>query len=144
MQSIWIAISLLTVLDEIYPFPLISPLSFYSIWCIKLLLFFLVGYLAPFGFWRFQSLVLGILLAFVSATFVEVLQGWLGNGHAFHWYELLVKMLLIFCGYCTGCGGVYKRLDTVDESIRGVDPEWLPERGRRLTGPRHSIDKFEH
>lgn len=142
IQAIWIAIFLLTVLDEVYPFPLIPPLPFYAIRCIKLLLFFVLGYLTPFGFWRFRSLGFGIFLAFVSAAFVEVLQRWLGNGHAFHWYELLVKVLLIFFGYCTGCGSVHKRLGAVDDTVKGVAPEWLPEPGRRLTGTRHPIDKM--
>jgi glycopeptide antibiotics resistance protein len=136
IQVIWMGILGLTVLSEIYPFPLIPPLPFYTIRCTKLLLFFLVGYVVPFGFWRFRSLGVGIIFAFASTVFIEVLQGWLGHGHALHWYEMLVKVILIFGGYCMGCGGVYKRLGTVDESVRGVDPEWLSERPRRSGGLR--------
>ena len=131
IQVAWIGIFGLTVLSEIYPFPLIPPLPFYTVRCTKLFLFFLVGYVAPFGFWRMRSLNFGILLAFASAVFIEVLQGWLGHGHAFHWYEMLMKMILIFYGVCVGCGRVDKKLGTVDESLKGVDPEWRPERARR-------------
>jgi glycopeptide antibiotics resistance protein len=136
IQAIWIGTLGLTVLSEIYPFPLIPPVRFYIVRCTKVLLFFLVGYVAPFGFWRFRSLVLGILFASASALFIELLQGWLGHGHAFHSYEMLIKVILIFGGYCMGCGRVYKILGTVDESLKGVDPEWLPERPRPLTGSR--------
>jgi len=136
IQAIWIGIFGLTVLSEIYPFPLMPPLPFYTVQCIKLLLFFLVGYVLQFGFWRSRSSGLGILFAFASAVSIEVLQGWLRQGHAFHWYEMLIKAIVIFGGYCMGCGSVYKRLETVDESLRGIDPEWLPERARRLAGSR--------
>lgn len=124
IRIVWIAIFVLTVLDEVYPFPLIPPLPFYTIWCIKLLLFFLIGYVAPFGFLGLKSLDLGVLLAFVSAAFIEAAQGMLGHGHAFHWYELLVKMALILVGFIMGLGSVHKRLARVNGRLGGASPEW--------------------
>jgi hypothetical protein len=104
---IWLIIFALTIVSEVYPFPLIPPLPFYSIWCTKLLLFLVLGYLAPLAFWRFNALNRGILLAAGSAALVEVLQGILGHGHAFHWYELLIKLALILPGFIVGLEAVH-------------------------------------
>ncbi len=107
LRIAWLVIFALTVVSEVYPFPLIPPLPFYSIWFTKLLLFLVLGYMAPLAFWRFNALNRGILLAAGSAAFVEVLQGILGHGHSFHWYELLVKLALILPGFIVGLGAVH-------------------------------------
>jgi hypothetical protein len=106
-RTAWLVVFALTIVSEVYPFPLIPPLPFYSIWCAKLLLFLILGFLAPLAFRRFNALNRGILLAAGSAAFVEVLQGILGHGHAFHWYELLIKLALILPGFIVGLGAVH-------------------------------------
>jgi hypothetical protein len=109
LRFTWFGIFTLTVFSEVYPFPLIPPLPFYSIWCAKLLLFLVLGYMAPLTFWHFNALNRGILLAAGSASFVEGLQGILGHGHAFHWHELLVKLALILLGFIAGLEAVHDR-----------------------------------
>jgi hypothetical protein len=51
----------------------------------------------------------GIAFAALSATIIEVLQGIIGNGHSFHWYELLVKLLLILVGFMFGLDARFER-----------------------------------
>ena len=71
LRIAWLVVFALTVISEVYPFPLLPPLPFYTIWCAKLLLFLILGFLAPLAFWRFNALNRGILLAAGSAAFVE-------------------------------------------------------------------------
>jgi hypothetical protein len=105
----WLVIFAITIVSEVYPFPLLPPGPFYSIWGGKLLLFLILGYMGPLAFWRFNALNRGIVLAAGSAAFVEFLQGTLGHGHSFHWYELLVKLALILAGFIVGLGAVHDR-----------------------------------
>jgi len=109
LRILWCAIFALTVVSEVYPFPLLPPIPFYTIWCTKLVLFLVLGYMAPLTFWRFNALNRGVLLAAGSASLVEGLQGILGHGHAFHWYELLVKLALILLGFVVGLEAVHDR-----------------------------------
>jgi hypothetical protein len=110
---IWSAAFAITVVSEIYPFPLLPPVPFYSIWCAKLALFVILGYMTPLFFWRFNDLNRGVLFAAVSASFVEILQGVIGRGHSFHWYELFVKLGLILFGFIFGLDAVYEREITI-------------------------------
>ena len=109
LRITWLVIFAVTIVSEVYPFPLLPPAPFYSIWGVKLLLFLVLGFIGPLAFWRFNALNRGIMLAAGSAAFVEVLQGALGHGHAFHWYELLVKLGLILAGFIVGLGAVHDR-----------------------------------
>ncbi len=108
-RFVWLLIFTITVVSDVYPFPLLPPLVFYTIWGIKLLLFFLLGYVAPLAFWRFNALNRGVTLAALSATFVEAVQGIVGHGHSFHWYELIVKLALILLGFGLALEAVYDR-----------------------------------
>jgi len=109
LRITWFVIFALTVISEVYPFPLLPPLPFYTIWGAKLLLFLVLGYLAPLTFWRFNALNRGILLAAGSASLVEGLQTVVSHGHSFHWYELLVKLALILLSFIVGLEAVYDR-----------------------------------
>jgi hypothetical protein len=109
LRICWLVIFAITVVSEVYPFPLLPPGTFYSIWTVKLLLFLILGYMGPLAFWRFNALNRGIVLAAGSAALVEFLQGALGHGHAFHWYELLVKLALILAGFIVGLGAMHDR-----------------------------------
>jgi hypothetical protein len=109
MRSSWLVVMAVTVISEVYPFPLLPPVPFYTIWAIKLLFFFVLGYLAPLTFWRFNALNRGVGFAALSASFVEVLQGSVGHGHSFHWYELLVKLALILLGFVLALEAIYDR-----------------------------------
>jgi hypothetical protein len=109
LRITWLVIFAVTIVSEVYPFPLLPPGPFYSIWGVKLLLFLVLGYIGPLAFWRFNALNRGIVLAAGSAAFVEVLQGTLGHGHSFHWYELLVKLGLILAGFIVGLGAMHDR-----------------------------------
>jgi hypothetical protein len=67
----WLIVFAITILSEVYPFPLLPPGLFYTIWAVKLLLFLVLGYMAPLAFWWFNALNRGIVLAAGSAAFVE-------------------------------------------------------------------------
>lgn len=99
LRFAWASIVAITITSEVMPVPGMPPMRFYLYCALKLVAFFMVGCLAPLAFWRFNALNRGMMLAAVSATFVESMQGLLHHGHSFHWYELLVKLALIFLGF---------------------------------------------
>ena len=71
-----------------------------------------IGILTPLAFWRFNALNRGLLYAALSAAFVETLQAIVNrghSGHAFHWYELAVKLVLILFGFSIGLDIRYER-----------------------------------
>jgi hypothetical protein len=75
----------------------------------KVMLFFLVGFVAPLAFSRLNGLGLGLVFSFVSAFLIEVLQGTLRNGHAFHWHELAGKLVLIVLGFALALNRRYEQ-----------------------------------
>jgi|GEM_PF-2628482 len=107
MRLLWIAIAIIIVVVELMPIPLMPPKPFYVYCAMKALLFVLLGFIAPLAFWRFNALNRGIFLASVSAVCVETLQGLLRNGHSFHWYELVLKLILIFAGFAFALNAVF-------------------------------------
>jgi hypothetical protein len=112
LRILWIAAVAITVVSEVVLLPTnppLPPIAHYSYKILKLLLFVVVGYLAPLAFWRFNALNRGILLAAVSAMGVEVLQGIIGRGHSFHWYEMLLKLGLILFGFALALDARYDR-----------------------------------
>ena len=67
LRLAWIAIAVLTVVSELIPFPpIVPPPLFYSYKAAKVLLFLILGYMAPLTFWRFNSLTLGVIFAAFS------------------------------------------------------------------------------
>jgi hypothetical protein len=109
IRGLWAVTVAVTIISEIVPIPPMPPMPFYIYKAVKVLLFVIVGYLAPLAFWRFNALNRGILLAAASAMFVESLQGILGNGHSFHWYELAIKLALILLGFNFALDARYER-----------------------------------
>lgn len=105
----WLAIAAITILLEVIPIPLMAPLRFYSYCAVKALLFMLLGYMAPLAFWPFNQLNRGILFAALSACFVESMQGVVRHGHSFHWYELIIKLLIILLGFSLALTARYDR-----------------------------------
>jgi hypothetical protein len=101
--SVWIALAAVTVVSEVTPVPAMHPVLHYGLYTpAKLVLFFVLGYLAPLAFARFNVLNRGIAFAFVSAAAIEILQGIVGHGHSFHSYELLLKWIVIALGFMFG------------------------------------------
>lgn len=109
MRLFWIAIAVIIIAIEVMPIPLMPPVPFYAYCGTKALLFVLLGFFAPFAFWRFNALNRGIFLASISAICVESLQGLLRNGHSFHWYELILKLILIFIGFAFALDALFER-----------------------------------
>jgi glycopeptide antibiotics resistance protein len=110
LRLAWVAIAALTVLAELIPFPpIVPPPLFYSYKAAKILLFLILGYMAPLTFWRFNSLTLGVVFAAISAALVESLQG-LPHGHRFSWFELIAKLCLIFVGFAFALDARYERV----------------------------------
>jgi hypothetical protein len=107
-KSLWAIVVAIITITEVMPIPLMPPLPFYSYQAAKLICFVALGYLAPLAFWRFNALNRGILLAAISATCVESLQGILRHGHSFHWYELAVKLALILLGFALALDARYE------------------------------------
>ena len=109
VRLLWGAIVLATVLSEVLPAPQTAPINFYTYEGLKALGFVLVGYLAPLSFWQFNALNRGILYSVLSATLVETLQGLIGHGHRFRWYELAVKLVLLLAGFVLALDARYER-----------------------------------
>lgn len=102
-RCLWLTLALLTVIAEVIPAPKAQPLVFYGLYSpAKLAAFFVLGIITPLAFGRLNRLTRGIAFAALSAAAVELLQGLIGNGHSFHWYELLVKLLLVLAGFMIG------------------------------------------
>jgi hypothetical protein len=100
------------VIGELTSVPLWPPPIFYPYCAVKLLSFAVIGMLTPIAFWRFNALNRGLLYAALSAAFVETMQAIVNrghSGHAFHWYELVVKLLLILFGFSIGLDIRYER-----------------------------------
>jgi hypothetical protein len=112
LRVVWIAIVAVTIVSEVLLLPTnppLPPIPHYSYKIFKVLLFIAVGYLAPLAFWRFNALNRGIMLAAASAMGVETLQGLIGRGHSFHWYELLLKLGLILLGFALALDARHER-----------------------------------
>jgi len=107
-RLLWLAVVLSTIVLEVVPahFP---PSLFYTYKLTKCLLFVALGYLTPLAFWRFHSLNLGFVFAAVSAAFVELVQRFIGNGHASTWIELFAKLLIIAFGFVLALNARYER-----------------------------------
>jgi hypothetical protein len=111
LRIAWILIVAITIVSEVVLLPTnppLPPIPHYSYKIFKLFLFAAVGYLAPLSFWRFNALNRGIMLAAVSAMGVESLQGLIGRGHSFHWYEMLLKLGLILLGFALALDARYE------------------------------------
>jgi hypothetical protein len=103
----WFALLAFTVFLEVEPIPpIVYPPLFYSYKCLKGILFFALGYLTPLSFWRFNSLGRGVLLAILSAGFIEFVQGFF-QGHRFSIFELLLKLVVIFVGFAVALNARY-------------------------------------
>jgi hypothetical protein len=112
LRTLWITTVAVTVLVEVILLPTnppLPPVPHYAYKTLKAVLFVSVGYLAPLAFWHFNALTRGIMLAFVSAMCVETLQGLIGRGHSFHWYEMLLKLGLILLGFNFALDHRYER-----------------------------------
>ena len=109
-RTLWLVLAGVTVLSEIMPNPQFRPLLFYGLYSpSKLLCFLVMGFLTPLAFSRLNDLNRGIGFATLSAAMIEVLQGMIGNGHSFHWYELLAKLLVILVGFMFGLDARFER-----------------------------------
>jgi L-asparagine transporter-like permease len=97
MRSVWGAVLVATILSEVLPPPTTS-LTVYCLYCTtKIVLFLAVGYLTPLAFWRCDHR--GLFVVALCSCLFEVLQSLVSQGHAFHWYEMILKMILIIFGF---------------------------------------------
>ena len=100
------------VIAELIHVPMWPPPIFYPYQTLKMVGFVAVGILTPLAFWRFNALNRGLLYAAISAALVETMQEFVNHGHsghAFHWYELVVKLVLILFGFAIGLDIRYER-----------------------------------
>ncbi|HEX6546043.1 MAG TPA: VanZ family protein [Bryobacteraceae bacterium] len=103
----WFGLLALTIVTEVEPLPpLMYPPLFYTYKFFKVLLFFALGFATPLAFWRFNSLGRGMVLAAVSAAVVELLQGF-SSGHKFSFFELVIKLIVIFAGFALALNARY-------------------------------------
>jgi hypothetical protein len=99
----WFLFAALLAVSEVLPVPRMPPLLHYGVYSVfKVLCFLTLGYTVPLAFVRVNMLHRGVAVAAISAVAVEVLQGFVGNGHRFHFYELFGKCLLIVFGFVYG------------------------------------------
>ncbi len=102
-MAIWVGVAAVTIVFEVLPAPVLGPVLHYGVYTpLKVSLFLLVGYLAPLALARLSALNRGLVFAAVSAGVVEALQGLIGNGHSFHFYELGIKWAVIAFGFMLG------------------------------------------
>jgi hypothetical protein len=106
-RLLWLVTVFSTVVLEVVPVHL-PPLPFYTYKVTKCILFAALGYLTPLTFWRFNHLNRGLLFAAVSATITELLQGFIGNGHALSGVELVAKLAIIFAGFVAALDARYE------------------------------------
>jgi hypothetical protein len=112
IRSLFVTVVAALVLAELISVPMWPPPIYYPWQILKLTGFVLVGILTPIAFWRFNALNRGLLYAALSAAFVETMQAIVNrghSGHAFHWYELVVKLVLILFGFSVGLDIRYER-----------------------------------
>ncbi len=112
IRILFIAIVCGLVIAELASVPLWPPPIYYPYQLSKLTGFVVIGLLTPLAFWRFNALNRGLLYAAFSAALVETLQSIVNrghSGHAFHWYELVVKLALILFGFSIGLDIRYER-----------------------------------
>jgi glycopeptide antibiotics resistance protein len=112
-KVLWALVIAVTVTTEVIPIPLMPRIPFYSYCTAKLICFVALGYFAPLVFSRFNSLNRGILLAALSATCIESLQGLMRHGHSFHWYELVIKLALILLGVALALDARYEQMISI-------------------------------
>ena len=109
-RVLWLAVATITIVSEIVPNPQLRAVLFYGLYSpAKLLCFLALGFLTPLAFARHRELNRGIAFAAVSAALIEGLQGLVGNGHSFHWYELVAKLIVILFGFVLGLDARYER-----------------------------------
>ena len=112
IRILFIVIVSAMVIGELTSVPMWPPPIYYPYCFIKLVGFVVIGILTPIAFWRFNALNRGLLYAALSAAFVETMQAIVNrghSGHAFHWYELAVKLVLILLGFSIGLDIRYER-----------------------------------
>ena len=109
LAIVWALTILVTISIEVLPIPAMAPLFFYGYCSAKAILFLTLGFLTPLTFARFRTLNSRILAATLSAVAIEALQGLVRHGHSFHWYEVALKLLVIFIGFSCGIVARYDR-----------------------------------
>jgi Kef-type K+ transport system membrane component KefB len=75
---------------------------------LKALTFVLLGFATPLAIWRFDSLGLGVLFAFVATVAIEACQFAIA-GHSAHVLECLAKLGFVFLGFAVGLNVRYER-----------------------------------
>lgn len=102
-KTVWALLAGVTIVSEIIPTPHVRALFFYGLYGpAKIICFLALGFLTPLAFELLNGLNRGIGFALLSAAVFEVLQALIGNGHRFHWYELLVKLGIVMVGFAFG------------------------------------------
>jgi hypothetical protein len=112
IRILFVAIVSALVIAELASIPMWPPPIYYPWQISKLIGFVVIGVLTPLAFWRFNALNRGLLYAALSAAFVETMQAIVNrghSGHAFHWYELIIKLILILFGFAIGLDIRYER-----------------------------------
>jgi uncharacterized membrane protein YbjE (DUF340 family) len=113
IRVLFVVIVSAMVVAELTSVPMWPPPIYYPWQILKLTGFVVIGILTPLAFWRFNALNRGLLYAAFSAALVETLQAVVDRGHftghAFHWYELAVKLVLILFGFAIGLDIRYER-----------------------------------
>ena len=125
-RMLWMAVLIATIAAEVMPAHF-SPVLFYTYKLTKCVLFVTLGYLTPLTFWRFNSLNLGLLFAAASAASVELLQGVIGNGHAFSGIELFAKLVIIAFGFVLALDARYEHAVAIGRLRLWFVSEHLPE-----------------
>ncbi len=128
LRRLWLFLTLVTILAEIVPVAGLLPPAFYTYKSTKIVLFFLLGYLTPITFHNVNRLNRGLLVALGSASFVEILQALIGNGHVFSFFELAGKFVLIMAGFAIALNARYDQALTLGKWRIQLWTDLIPRR----------------
>jgi hypothetical protein len=103
VRGLWVLLLLSTFLIEVIPLSTafeaqFSNFTFHFYEAMKLVAFFVFGFLTPIAWWRYKSLGIGVLFAIITTAIVELGQAFI-PGHRASILELVVKLVLLFGGF---------------------------------------------
>jgi hypothetical protein len=103
VRGFWFLLLAGTLVSELVPLSLafeaqFSTLTFHSYEVVKLITFFVFGFLTPLAWWRYNTLGVGVLFAVITTAAVELGQAFI-PGHRTSAIELGVKLVLLLAGF---------------------------------------------
>jgi len=105
-KALWIVLLACSLGSELIPLPPaiqahFTYLGFYAYVAVKLLLFFIFGFVTQIAWWKYTALTAAEVVSILATAGVEIGQ-WFIPGHRASGVEFLVKLMLLFAGTLAG------------------------------------------